>query len=113
MQKLIKRTENDVESTLDIRSLIQLKNTVRVLTQILLSDRQVAMLKNQRRHIVMDSEGGSDSENHPKSTTSCQVDQTYMEEKIKAQAALKSLSTIAAGFSNSACSARTLSVKNK
>jgi len=73
MQKLIKRTENDVESTLDIRSLIQLKNTVRGLTQILLSERQVAMLKNQRRHIVMDSEGESDSENRPKSTN-CQVD---------------------------------------
>ena len=64
---LIKRTESEVERSLDIRSLIKLRNTVKIMTKVLFSDHQVAMLKNQRRSVFVDL---NDSSNDEKSSDS-------------------------------------------
>lgn len=39
-----------------------MKHSVKVLTRVLLSDRQVAMLATQRRSVVIDDSGGSESD---------------------------------------------------
>ena len=42
----MKKTESEVEKSIDVQKLIQLRKTVDVLTKVLLSERQIAMLKN-------------------------------------------------------------------
>ena len=42
----MKKTESEVEKSIDVQKLIQLRKKVDVLTKVLLSERQIAMLKN-------------------------------------------------------------------
>ena len=68
LNRLVSKTEKDVEKTLDLRSLVALRNSVRIMTKVLFTDRQRLLIKNQRRvrEINLDENSGDSSADNDK-----------------------------------------------